>query len=102
VAGAASAAGVWPDTIHVHLFDEASDQEIALERGDIDAAVFWPAELSTRMRGDARWSADVEPDPDNGGRPRTLLFHASSKRLLAALGAPALFRLFDCAREEEP
>ena len=40
----------WPDTVVVRLFDEAADEEIALERGEIDAAVFWPGELSTHMR----------------------------------------------------
>jgi hypothetical protein len=45
----------WPDTLLVRLFDETSDEEIALERGELDVAVFWPGELSTRMREDARW-----------------------------------------------
>ena len=47
---AASAPPHWPDTLVVRLFDEAADQEIALERGEIDAAVFWPGELSTHLR----------------------------------------------------
>jgi hypothetical protein len=45
----------WPDTLFVRLFDEATDQEIALERGELDAAVFWPGELSTQMRENPRW-----------------------------------------------
>ncbi len=40
----------WPDTIVVRLYDESSDQEIAFERGDIDAAVFWPGEASRHAR----------------------------------------------------
>ena len=40
----------WPDTVIVRLFDESADQEIALERGEIDAAVFWPGEMSTHLR----------------------------------------------------
>ena len=49
-----AAAGT-PDTLLVHLFVDAADQEIALERGELDAAVFWPGELSARMRADPRW-----------------------------------------------
>jgi len=44
-----------PDTVLARLFSDAADEEIALERGDIDVAVFWPGELSARMRADARW-----------------------------------------------
>lgn len=45
----------WPDTLSVRLFDDAADQEIALERGELDVAVFWPGELSTHMREHPRW-----------------------------------------------
>ena len=45
----------WPDTLVVRQFDEAGDEEIALERGEIDAAVFWPGELSAHMRQQPRW-----------------------------------------------
>lgn len=44
-----------PDTILVRFFSDAADQEIALERGELDVAVFWPGELSARMRADVRW-----------------------------------------------
>lgn len=44
-----------PDTLDVRFFSDAADQEIALERGELDVAVFWPGELSARMRGDPRW-----------------------------------------------
>jgi hypothetical protein len=47
-AGAAPA----PDTLLVRLYGESADEEIALERGELDVAVFWPGELSTRMRED--------------------------------------------------
>lgn len=46
----------WPDTLLVFLFEDAADEEIALERGDVDVAVFWPGELSQRLRHDARWA----------------------------------------------
>jgi hypothetical protein len=45
----------WPDTLRIRLFDEAADEEIALERGELDVAVFWPGELSPHMREDPRW-----------------------------------------------
>lgn len=42
---------VAPDTLDVTFFSDATDAEIALERGDLDVAVFWPGELSARLRG---------------------------------------------------
>ncbi len=42
--------GGWPDTLIVRRFDDAADQEIALERGDLDVGVFWPGELSPAAR----------------------------------------------------
>jgi hypothetical protein len=45
----------WPDTLYVRTFDESPDEEIALERGELDVAVFWPGELSAHIREDARW-----------------------------------------------
>jgi hypothetical protein len=44
-----------PDTLLVRTFADAADQEIALERGEVDVAVFWPGELSAHMRADPRW-----------------------------------------------
>ncbi len=44
-----------PDTLIVRWFDSVADQEIAVERGDIDVAVFWPGELSSHMREQSRW-----------------------------------------------
>ncbi|HEY2924936.1 MAG TPA: hypothetical protein VGJ98_08225 [Candidatus Eisenbacteria bacterium] len=58
----------WPDTLLVRLFDEATDEEIALERGELDVAIFWPGELSTQMRENPRWR-----DFSYGTRPRTVL-----------------------------
>jgi hypothetical protein len=63
----------WPDTVLVRLFDEAADEEIALERGELDVAVFWPGELSTHMRDDPRW--------------RDFLRGTRSRGVLAALSA---------------
>ena len=47
----------WPDTILARLFGESADEEIALERGELDVAVFWPGEASSRLRADPRWQA---------------------------------------------
>ncbi len=49
----------WPDTLLIRLFDEAADEEIALQRGELDAAVFWPGELSAHLRDDPRWSGGL-------------------------------------------
>ena len=57
-----SAAAPWPDTLLVRLFDEVADEEIALERGDLDVAVFWPGEASTHIRevtGWTRWESGI-------------------------------------------
>ena len=59
---------MWPDTLRVRLFDESTDQEIALERGELDVAVFWPGELSTHMREDPKWR-----DLSYGARARGVL-----------------------------
>jgi hypothetical protein len=48
----------WPDTMLVRLFDDSADEEIALQRGEIDVAVFWPGEVSRYLR--ERW-----PDGEN-------------------------------------
>jgi hypothetical protein len=48
----------WPDTLIVRFFDDAADEEIALERGEIDAAVFWPGEPSMHIRDKLRWAGE--------------------------------------------
>lgn len=53
--GAAPVFGA-PDTLEIRLFPDLSDQEIALERGELDVAVFWPGERSARLRQDERWA----------------------------------------------
>ena len=40
----------WPDTLEVRRFEESTDEEIALERGELDVAVFWAGELSAAAR----------------------------------------------------
>ena len=63
-----SAGALAPDTLVVRAFEDATDEEIAFERGDVDVAVFWPGELSARMRFDARFR-----DPELGLRSRGVL-----------------------------
>jgi hypothetical protein len=38
-------------------YDDAADEEIAVQRGEVDVALFWPGELSPRLRTDPRWSS---------------------------------------------
>ena len=45
----------FPDTLILRFYDDVTDQEIALERHEVDVAVFWPGELPARMRADPRW-----------------------------------------------
>lgn len=48
-------ASAWPESLTIWSFRDAADEEIALERGWIDVALFWPGELSTRLRESKRW-----------------------------------------------
>jgi len=57
---AVALAAPWPDTLVMRFFDDAADQEIALERGEIDVAVFWPGELSRHMREQSRWQVPID------------------------------------------
>jgi hypothetical protein len=50
-----STATPWPDTLTLRAFDDVSDEEIAMERGELDVALFWPGELSAHMREQPRW-----------------------------------------------
>jgi hypothetical protein len=81
------APAAWPDTLVVSLFDESADEEIALDRGDLDVAVFQPGELSARMRGDPRVSGPV-------------VVGTAHRRRVIAMGAEALAGLMECRKEE--
>lgn len=50
-----------PDTLLVRLFDDAADEEIALERGELDVAVFWPGEASAHIREAMHWTGEPKP-----------------------------------------
>jgi len=69
-----SSGALAPDTLVVRTFEDATDEEIALERGELDAAVFWPGELSAHMRSDARFR-----DPELG---------LCARGVLACIAAP--------------
>lgn len=62
-----SQAATWPETLIVRLYDDVSDEEIALERGDLDAAVFWPGEASRHIKETTGWQ------PGQGIPPRGTL-----------------------------
>jgi len=84
----------WPDTFLVRLFDEETDEEIALERGELDAGVFWPGELSSHMRDDPKWH-----DFSYGTRSRAVLAalvpHDAPETAIAAADTSALLSLND-------
>ncbi|HEU4724548.1 MAG TPA: hypothetical protein VFU59_04525, partial [Candidatus Eisenbacteria bacterium] len=107
------AAAIWPDTLHVSLFDDAADEEIALERGDLDVALFGPGELSARLRNDPRWQnrlfadggALADASADSSGTPATMAAPAPFPVLtppdlmpyVRALGPSYLLGMLDCA-----
>lgn len=57
----------WPDTLRVIRFADAADEEIALERGEIDVGVFWPGELSSAMRQSPAWRGFALAPRSRGG-----------------------------------
>jgi hypothetical protein len=90
--------GAWPDTLTVRRFDDAADEEIALERGEIDVAVFWPGEPSRALHEDDRhWRVS------HGVRGVTLrcpiVYRPGLHRALAALGFDRLVGVEPSERE---
>ena len=94
----------WPETLVVRIFDDAADQEIALERGEIDLAVFRPAELSPHMRDHPRWKdAASAPAPGAAGtaptaapREHQVLCEPRLRPWTASVGASTFVHLFAC------
>jgi hypothetical protein len=82
----------WPDTLAIRLFEEATDEEIALERGDIDAALFWTGEPSRYIL-----ERVGEELPLARG---VLLAWPSQRRYLRALEPDSLAGLLDCEPPE--
>ena len=75
-------AAAWPDTLWIRLYSEATDEEIALERGDIDVAVFWPGEASAHIRDAMGWTG-----PPYGWRSGLLLAATAQRPLGSGLFA---------------
>jgi hypothetical protein len=93
VRGTAGVAPPWPDTILVRLFGEAADQEIALERGELDVAVFWPGEASSRLRADPRWQGLLFGSRSRGALAATTPAGAAAAGTGITPGHPALAAL---------
>ena len=91
-AGSRTSAASWPDTIVVSLFDDAAEEEIALERGDLDVALIGSDELSTRMRESPRWK--IHPVDDRAGI--LVLTPATLGATIRALGVSAFRDMVDC------
>ncbi|MEK7315271.1 MAG: hypothetical protein AAB011_03755 [Candidatus Eisenbacteria bacterium] len=91
-AGPRTPAASWPDTIVVSLFDEAAEEEIALERGDLDVALIGSDELSTRMRESSRWTIH----PVDGSTEILLLTPSALGATVRALGVSAFRGMVDC------
>ncbi|HET9951457.1 MAG TPA: hypothetical protein VFS09_06640 [Candidatus Eisenbacteria bacterium] len=79
----------WPDTLAIRIFEEATDEEIALERGDVDAALFRTGEPSRYIL-----------DRVGGGIPLlergALLAWPGLRRYLLALGPDSIAALLAC------
>ena len=79
----------WPDTLAIRIFEESTDEEIALERGDIDAALFLSGEPSHYIL-----------DRVGGAIPLSsrgaLLSWPGLRRYLRALGPDSLAHLVEC------
>jgi hypothetical protein len=73
------------DTLLVRFFNEVADEEIALERGDIDVAVFWPGEASTHIREAMGWTSY------SSGRRSGIFLTATSARPDSSVPSGAWF-----------
>lgn len=92
--GVSGTGAPWPDTVTVRLFDDEADVEIALERGDLDAGVFWPGEASTHIRDAMRWNGSPAGVRSRGvvtigagGDSAAIASMARSPKLRASLAA---------------
>ena len=98
----------WPETLVVRMFDDAADQEIALERGEIDLAVFRPGELSAHMRDHPRWKDPLTGVPAHGPMgsipgpsplEHPVLSEPRFRPYLSSIGASVMVNLFACEPE---
>jgi hypothetical protein len=90
----------WPETLVVRIFDDPADQEIALERGEIDLAVFRPGELSAHMRDHPRWKDSLTGASERGATVPPLehpvLCEPRFRPYLTSLGPSVMVNLFVC------
>ncbi|MGH7729813.1 MAG: hypothetical protein ACRENJ_01015 [Candidatus Eiseniibacteriota bacterium] len=82
----------WPDTLLVRTFDDPADQEIAIERGELDVAVFWPGELSAHMRESRRWQGRLSWPLARGLIGTIPESNSTETRCSAALPTASAFR----------
>jgi len=95
----------WPDTLVVVPFASADDEEIAIERGEIDAGVFWPGELSDALRrapiANGLYFEGKIPrgsaSPDTARVRCPVICSATIRPYVIALGADAFGALPGCA-----
>ncbi len=82
----------WPDTLLVRAFDDVADQEIAVERGELDVALFWPGELSAHMREHPRWKDRLSWPLERGLIGMLPESGSPESRCMTALRMAAAFR----------
>lgn len=93
----------WPDTLLVRTLDDPTDMEIALERGELDIAMFHFGGLSSRMRENPRWKErltwphECGPiDPRSAGGPPQIVCRPELLPYLRQLGPGTLAALLQC------
>ena len=91
-ADSGQSAPAWPETMFVRMFGDRADEEIALERGELDLAVFWPGEPSGRLRQGTSGYETLLGERTRGvlaalARPQDSLFAARLAPDMAALNA---------------
>jgi len=91
-----SATRSWPDTMIVQLFDDAADEEIALERGELEVGVFWPGELSAHMREQPRWRDPLMAPTVAPGHDCPVLCDPSLRPLVQAVGPRVFSEIYRC------
>jgi len=84
----------WPDTLIVQPFADAADQEIALERGEIDVGVFRAGELSAHMREHPRYRDPLGWAPPTPYQEYPVVCDPAVRTQVAAIGARAFVVLF--------
>src|SRR5262249_42508998 len=92
----APASTSWPDTLLVQPFDDPADEEIALERGEIDVGGFWPGELSSHLREHPRWRDPLVVSDGSSGPDCPVVCDVALRAQVRAIGAGAFLDLYRC------